>query len=53
MQSSKIVVENLYKVFGDKPQEAMRLLKLGETKETVFRNTGQVVGVNNVSFSVA
>lgn len=53
MQSGKIVVENLYKVFGDKPQEAMRLLKLGETKETVFRNTGQVVGVNNVSFSVA
>ncbi|SCK26417.1 glycine betaine/L-proline ABC transporter ATP-binding protein [Vogesella sp. LIG4] len=52
MQSGKIVVENLYKVFGEKPQEAMRLLKLGESKESVFRSTGQVVGVNNVSFSV-
>ncbi|MBI3146228.1 MAG: glycine betaine/L-proline ABC transporter ATP-binding protein [Pseudogulbenkiania sp.] len=52
MQSGKIVVENLYKVFGDKPQDAMRLLKSGESKEAVFAKTGQVVGVNNVSFSV-
>jgi glycine betaine/proline transport system ATP-binding protein len=52
MQSAKIVVNNLYKVFGEKPQEAMRLIKSGQTKETVFSSTGQVVGVNNVSLSV-
>ncbi|WP_028536536.1 quaternary amine ABC transporter ATP-binding protein [Paludibacterium yongneupense] len=52
MKPSKIVVQNLYKVFGDQPQEAMRLLKLGESKESVFHNLGQVVGVNNVSFAV-
>lgn len=52
MQSAKIVVKNLYKVFGEDTREAMRLLNLGETKDSVFRNTGQIVGVNNVSFSV-
>jgi glycine betaine/proline transport system ATP-binding protein len=52
MQSAKIVVNNLYKVFGEKPQEAMRMLKSGQTKETVFAKTGQVVGVNDVSLSV-
>jgi len=52
MQSAKIVVNNLYKVFGDKTQEAMRQLRAGESKEKVFASTGQVVGVNNVSLSV-
>ncbi|MDN0085320.1 glycine betaine/L-proline ABC transporter ATP-binding protein [Crenobacter sp. SG2305] len=52
MQSAKIVVKDLYKVFGDKTQEAMRQLKSGQSKEKVFANTGLVVGVNNVSLSV-
>ncbi|KMN83813.1 glycine betaine/proline transport system ATP-binding protein [Chromobacterium alkanivorans] len=52
MQSGKIEVRNLYKVFGGKTAEVMRLLRAGERKDEVFRRTGAVVGVNDVSFSV-
>ncbi|TBU71513.1 glycine betaine/L-proline ABC transporter ATP-binding protein [Pseudomonas daroniae] len=52
MQSGKIVVENLYKVFGDKPQEAIDLLKQGWSKDRILAEKGAVIGVSDVSFSV-
>jgi glycine betaine/proline transport system ATP-binding protein len=50
--SEKIVVKNLYKVFGDAPEEAMRLLREGLSKDEVFERTGQSVGVNDASFTI-
>ena len=50
--ADKIVVNNLYKIFGDAPQEAMRLLAQGVHKEEVFQTTGQSVGVCDASFRV-
>ncbi|RQO76942.1 glycine betaine/L-proline ABC transporter ATP-binding protein [Aquitalea sp. FJL05] len=52
MQSAKIVVKNLYKVFGGKSADVMRMLKSGEHKDEIFKKTGSVVGVNDVSFAV-
>ena len=52
MQSGKIVVENLYKVFGPNPQEAIDLLKAGWSKEKILAEKGAVIGVSDVSFSV-
>lgn len=52
MQSGKIVVENLYKVFGTDPQEAIDLLKQGWSKERILAEKGAVIGVSDVSFSV-
>src|SRR5690606_34715706 len=52
MQSGKIVVENLYKVFGNNPQEAIELLKEGWSKERILAERGAVIGVSDVSFSV-
>jgi glycine betaine/proline transport system ATP-binding protein len=52
MQSGKIVVENLYKVFGAEPQEAIELLKQGWSKERILAEKGAVIGVSDVSFSV-
>ncbi|MCP6514127.1 ATP-binding cassette domain-containing protein, partial [Klebsiella pneumoniae] len=52
MQSGKIVVENLYKVFGDKPQEAIDLLKQGWSKDRILAEKGAVIGVSDVSFIV-
>ncbi len=52
MQSGKIVVQNLYKVFGQQPQEAIDLLKQGWSKEKILAERGAVIGVSNVSFSV-
>ncbi|AHG48985.1 glycine/betaine ABC transporter ATPase (plasmid) [Rhizobium leguminosarum bv. trifolii CB782] len=45
-------IENLYKVFSDKPEIAMDLLKAGAGKEQVLAETMAVVGVNDVSLSV-
>ena len=52
MQSGKIVVENLYKVFGAEPQEAIDLLRQGWSKERILAEKGAVIGVSDVSFSV-
>ncbi len=49
---SKIVVENLYKIFGPTPDKAMRMLSSGATKADIMEKTKHGVGVNNVSFSV-
>ena len=48
----KIVVENLYKIFGTAPKKAMTRLKEGATKAEIFKQSGHSVGVNNASFSV-
>jgi len=52
MDSPKVVVEGLCKVFGNNPKQALDMLAAGSTKDEVFRRTGQVVGVHNVSFDV-
>ncbi|TDF67131.1 glycine betaine/L-proline ABC transporter ATP-binding protein [Cupriavidus sp. L7L] len=52
MDSPKVVVEGLCKVFGSNPRQALDMLAAGSTKDDVFRRTGQVVGVHNVSFEV-
>jgi glycine betaine/proline transport system ATP-binding protein len=48
----KVVVEHLYKVFGDHPEEALRLLRDGVAKEDIFDRTGQTVGVCDASFAI-
>jgi glycine betaine/proline transport system ATP-binding protein len=48
----KIVVENLYKIFGSQPEKAMQLLREGDHKEAILEKTGMTVGVDNASFAV-
>lgn len=48
----KIVVENLYKIFGTQPKKAMTLLKEGYDKESILEKIGMTVGVDNVSFTI-
>ncbi len=45
-------IRNVYKVFGDQPDTAMQMLRDGSTKEEIFEETGQTVGVFDASFSV-
>ena len=49
---AKVVVKNLYKVFGNKPYAAMQMLYDGKHKDEVLRQTGQVVGVLDASFEI-
>jgi glycine betaine/proline transport system ATP-binding protein len=48
----KVVVKNLYKVFGDSPDDALKLLREGVAKDEIFDRTGQTVGVCDASFAV-
>lgn len=50
--TDKIVVENLFKVFGPDPDEGMRLAEQGLDKDTIFERTGNTVGVQKASFSI-
>lgn len=47
----KIKVKNLYKIFGKRPERAMKMLN-DHSKEELMVKTGHTVGVNNVSFEV-
>ncbi|MGR5283872.1 choline ABC transporter ATP-binding protein [Vibrio maritimus] len=47
-----ITIRNLDVVFGDKPQLALELLDNGKSRQEIIDETGQVVGVDNVSMSV-
>jgi glycine betaine/proline transport system ATP-binding protein len=48
----KIVVENLYKIFGDQPEKAMEFLQEGQSKASILEKTGMTVGVDNASFTI-
>ncbi|TAL81779.1 MAG: proline/glycine betaine ABC transporter ATP-binding protein ProV [Candidimonas sp.] len=48
----RLVVKSLYKVFGSRPERAMRLAREGADKAVIFEQTGQTLGVNNASFTV-
>jgi glycine betaine/proline transport system ATP-binding protein len=52
MNEDKIVVENLYKIFGSNPKEALSMLEKGMDKQTIFDKTGMTVGVNDANFTV-
>jgi glycine betaine/proline transport system ATP-binding protein len=48
----KIVIENLFKIFGPQPQKAMQLLREGLNKEAIHDKTGMTVGVDNANFTI-
>jgi glycine betaine/proline transport system ATP-binding protein len=51
-QQDKLVVENLYKVFGPEPERAFELLEAGKTKDEILKETGLTIGVQDTSFTV-
>ncbi len=52
MTDEIIRVENLYKVFGHAPKEALKLVNQGMDKDAIFKKTGMTIGVQDASFSV-
>ncbi|MFM9913844.1 MAG: glycine betaine/L-proline ABC transporter ATP-binding protein ProV [Methylophilaceae bacterium] len=49
---AKVVVRDLHKVFGNKPDVAMQMLREGKHKDEILKQTGQVVGVLDASFQI-
>jgi glycine betaine/proline transport system ATP-binding protein len=50
--NDKLIVRNLYKIFGPNPHEAMRLLDEGLSKEEIFERTRTTIGVRNANFAI-
>jgi len=48
----KVQIDHLYKIFGPTPEHALELLDAGTSKEEILDQTGNVVGLNDVSLSV-
>ena len=49
---SEIIVENVTKVFGPRPESVLKLLEEGASKDEILKKTGHTVGVRDVSFEV-
>ena len=49
---SKIIANNIYKIFGPDPLSVMHLLQQGIGKDEVLETTGHTVGLDNVSISI-
>lgn len=49
---NKVQVKNLYKVFGENPNQAMDMVRAGKNKDQIFQQTGMVLGVRDATFDV-
>ncbi|MFC4023563.1 glycine betaine/L-proline ABC transporter ATP-binding protein [Oceanobacillus longus] len=49
---NKIEVKNLTKIFGSHPQQGLKRMKNGESKEDILKKTGMTVGVSQANFAV-
>jgi glycine betaine/proline transport system ATP-binding protein len=52
MSHNKVEVKNLFKVFGNRPEQAMEMVRSGVGKDELFQKTGMVLGVKDASFEV-
>lgn len=50
--TEKIVVKNLYKIFGSHPEKALKLHQEGYSKDDIMEKTKQSIGVADASFVV-
>ena len=48
----KIIIKDLYKIFGPQPGKAIKMLREGISKDEIMKRTRHSVGIADVSFSV-
>ena len=47
-----ISIDNLIKVYGDKPHTALELFRSGKNRDDILEETGQVLGIAGVSLTI-
>jgi glycine betaine/proline transport system ATP-binding protein len=52
-QPDKIVVRNVFKIFGNRYKDALEMVRQNHSKDQVLEKTGCVIGVNDLSLSIA
>ncbi len=50
--AKSIHIEHVFKVFGDKPQQALELVRKGRSKQDILEKTGQSIGVFDAHFAI-
>ncbi|MGY3892450.1 glycine betaine/L-proline ABC transporter ATP-binding protein ProV [Aeromonas enterica] len=48
----KLEVRSLYKIFGEQPEKAFRLLAKGHDRASIMQKTGQTLGVQGVDLTI-
>lgn len=47
-----ILIDHVFKVFGDKPEQALELVRQGLSKQDILARTGQSIGVFDATFEI-
>lgn len=50
--TSKVSLRNVFKVFGERPDRALEMVKAGKSKSEIHASTGCAIGVNDASFDI-
>jgi glycine betaine/proline transport system ATP-binding protein len=50
--AKQIIIDHVFKVFGDEPEAALELVRQGCTKEEVLARTGATIGVFDASLTI-
>ena len=53
MSEAKIVVEQLYKIFGPTPADALARVKAGVSKQSLLTDYGHVLGLSDINLTIA
>src|SRR3546814_15368566 len=48
----KISLKNVFKVFGERPEKALAMVRAGRSKAEIHAETGCAIGVNDASFTI-
>jgi glycine betaine/proline transport system ATP-binding protein len=48
----KIRIENLVKIYGEKPRVALKMFREGKTRDFILQATAQVLGLADISFTI-
>lgn len=47
-----ILIDHVFKVFGDAPEQALELVRQGFSKKEILAQTGQSIGVFDATFEI-
>lgn len=50
--AKQIIIDHVFKVFGDAPEQALELVRQGLSKQDILERTGQSIGVFDAHFTI-
>lgn len=50
--AKQIIIDQVFKVFGDKPEAALALVRQGASKQDILAQTACTIGVFDASFTI-